>query len=295
MTEDTLELLHAGGLLSEEEADTALRAQQTLGGTLLRVLERTAADTHDLWRRLARLHGRPVYTRLNDIETVEEAIHRPGGGVEPMLPRPLALDTLTLAQRREGETLRLLSPNPFLDLSDSRLQERAHAISLTGGGDLACSVLPPDLYRRCLRLTYPEALAGPLSLADRLAVTGLIPGAEMRPYQGREAGLLGDGLISEDDYAAALADHLNLPLYRHAPVTLEEHLLPEEAIRRHDLYPLRLDREQGTLVVLTATAPDDLLGLHLRRLSGWPVAYEITTRTVIRSLIQKRGRSHAHH
>ncbi|GAA5533921.1 hypothetical protein [Deinococcus aluminii] len=290
--DDLLDLLHEEGLVTAEEADAALTAQQTLGGSWLRCLERISDEPSGLWQRLARLHGRTVYPSLNAVETLEEAIRTPQGA-EPILTRELALMHLTLAQRREGELLRLLTPDPFLDLAGTPLWARAAEVSPTGRGQLTCAVLPPALYRQAVRLTYPEGLAGPLDLSSRLALTGLVPTRLLLPYQGREDQAVDAGLISEDDYASALAAHLGLPLYAHRPPALTDNVLPEGTLRLHQLYPLEA-REDGSLIVLTAAPPDPTLTLHLQRLSGQRITFEITTRTVVRSLLQKRG-PHVHH
>lgn len=293
MTDELLDALHDEGLLTPEELDTTLDMQQTRGGSLLRCLELATPEVSTLWQRLAQLHGRETYTHLSRIETLEEAVRGEGGRVQPLLPRDLALWTLTLAQRREGEVLRLLTPDPTFDPVTTRqdhatLWARAAEVSPTGRGQLACALLTPPLYRTCVRLTYPVGIAGTLRLTDRLAVLGLVPGAALSAYHGREHAAVDAGLIMEEDYAACLAEHLTLPLYDHRPPTAEDRVLPEDTIRLHDLYPIEV-QEGRELVVLTARTPDEALTRNLTRLSGRAVTFEITTPTVIRTLIQKRG------
>lgn len=289
MNSELLEAITDDAILSSEHIDTAVNMQQTQGGSLLRCLELSAQDADDTWRRLAQVSGRHCYTTLSSLENLEEAVRGADGKLHSLLPRDLALGCLAVAQRREGETLRVLSPEPLLNvMDDAVLQARAQAVSPTCRGTVVCSVITPALFRTAVRLAYPSGIAGPVSLIDRLAITGLVPRRQLSAYHGSEHRTVEAGIINETDYAASLAAHLALPLYDHRPPNVPGRVLPDDTIRLHHLFPI--DLKDGALVVLTARAPDDQLQRNITRISGQNVIYEITTPTVIRALIQKRGR-----
>jgi len=291
---DLLDSLWQDGLLSQDDAALIQDTRATFGGSLLRVLERAAPNVTSLWSRLAAQNARPFLKTFSDIETLEEACLQPYQAPRPLLPRDLAVQTLTLAQRREGETLCLLSPDPFVILTHLDLRNRADEVSPTSRSALRCAVILPAMYRTLMTLTYPSALAGELSFLDRLAVQALVPRSELASYDGREQRLTEQLLVSEDDYALCLSQHLGLPLFDHRESQPLAASVPEHLLHEHGLYPHHLN-DTCTLVLLSAQAVSRELNTKLQRLSGHDVTYHITTPTVIRSLLMKRSPGHAHH
>ena len=286
MIEDHLDRLYAARLLTEDEVEFALTSHQTFGGTLLRVLERITTRPSALWIKLAEYTGRACVTNLNALETLEEAVTAPGTTtLEALISRDLAVQTLSVGLRTEGEKLCLASPDFLLDLDDEDLVARANTVSLLGEGHLQCTVLPPDLYRQCVRLAYPTALYGPLTLTQRMAILALVPERFLLHLRGQEHEAIQRGLLSEDDYAEALAAHLQLQVYQHAPLQLGGRPLPDETLRQNHVFPVVYDPATSRLTLLTATEPSPELTLQFERLSGTRVSYQVTTATVIRSLL----------
>lgn len=295
---ELLDLLIEQALLSEEQALLAQDTQASYGGTLLRTFEnlRNPVETSDLWQQMAAHMGRVYYSTLQEIETLEDPVliashwdADKGWQVntfEPMLSRHQAVTHLALAQRREWETLHLLTAHPYFTPSPE-LWQRAQDVSPTKSGRIQVSVIPPHLFRKCFTLAYPSAYYGGLSLNERLSVQGLCRLDELAPYAGQEHLAVASGLITEDDYALCLSQHLQLPLYDYTRPEISWRVLPQDLIERLGVIPLRMD--DSNIEILTPMAPNSDITQQLQRQAGRNVQYQITTPTIIQRLIQRKN------
>ena len=276
-------------LLSATQIDKALSQQRQGGGSALRVLEIALEqdELNALWKRTADTLNRNFYASSFEIGTLEEACPGPDGILKPILSREAALTNLTLAQRQEGTNLLLLTVDPYFQEEPVELLTRAKQINAFGIGHLKYSVIPPELFRRCMDFAYPPQIYGPMSLHESLALKGLVSLRELMAYSDLEDAV-NDGLIREQDYVACVARQIELPQYDGRPPTLTESLIPRSLEEQQLLYSHSID-DTGTLVILTASSPSPNLTTQLSRFSARPVRYELTTSEMIATLRRHYG------
>ncbi|WP_156372774.1 hypothetical protein [Deinococcus sp. Leaf326] len=281
---DLLALLGEYGGLTAEQSDLVIRTQEGSGGSVLRTLERVIQDVPALWATMAEMTQRRCYSTPASIETLEAPLKAPGKeGFEPLLSRSLALEHLCVAQRVEWDTLCLLTVDPLPTIS-AELQARANAVSPTGQGRIRFSLIAPELFRLCLRLTYPTALYGGLTFAERLCVSGLVGAEALDPYEQEVQEAVDAGLVTEADYADALAAHLRLPRYAYAPIRAPAETVPLYLRKKLGVLPHSVEGGVLTLLVTRMLTEEDRL--HLERFSGKAVTYQVTSPSELRALIR---------
>lgn len=272
---DLLTLLGDHGTLTAEQLDLVMTTQEGSGGSLLRTLERVAPDVPALWATMAEMTQRRCYATPASIETLEVPTKVPGKeAFEPLLSRTLALKHLCVAQRVEWDTLCLLTVDPLPTISTA-LQARANAVSPTGQGRIRFSLVAPELFRLCLRLTYPAALYGPLAFGERLSISGLVGGEVLAPYWHQEQEAVHAGVVNEADYADALATHLGLPRYDYSPITASPEVLPFALSDELGVVPHSVEGNVLTILVTRVLTEEDRL--YLERHSGKAVTYQVAS------------------
>lgn len=270
---DLLTLLGDQETLTAEQLDLVITTQEGSGGSLLRTLERVVPDVSAFWITMAKMTQRRCYSTPASIETLEGPIKVLGKkSFEPLLSRTLALKHLCIAQRVEWDTLCLLTVDPLPTIS-TELQARANAVSPTGQGRIRFSLVAPELFRLCLRLTYPTALYGPLAFDERLSISGLVGGEMLAPYRYQEQKAVYAGVVNKADYADALAVHLGLPRYDHSPITASPEALPFAVCEELGIVPHSVEGNVLTILVTRVLTEDDRL--YLERHSGKAVTYQV--------------------
>ena len=281
---DLLTLLGDHGTLTAEQLDLVMTTQEGSGGSLLRTLERVTPDVPALWHTMAEMTQRRCYATPASIETLEVPIKAPGKeAFEPLLSRTLALKHLCVAQRVEWDTLCLLTVDPLPTISTA-LQARANAVSPTGQGRIRFSLVAPELFRLCLRLTYPTALYGGLTFAERLCVSGLVSAEAWGPDEQEVQEAVDAGLVTEADYADALAAHLHLPRYAYAPIMALAETVPLPFRKKLGVLPHSVEGGVLTLLVTRMLTEEDRLALE--RHSGKAVTYQVASPSELRALIR---------
>lgn len=277
-------------LLTPAQLDEALYQNYLYGGSAIRCLEVALSpqELESVWRQAAENQDMTFYAQGYEIETLEEVISE-GEQLRPILDRQTALSNLVLAQRREGQALRLITVNPFTEEEPAELIRRARQISLFPNAKLIYSAVTPQLFRRCLDYAYPEAIYGPVSLHEAASVKGLISLRDLMQYRTLEEAVEVK-ILRDPDRISCLSRLGSWPQYDGRPPTLTENLIPFTLEQQQLLFSHSFSNT-GELIILATQPPSEGLITQLKRFSARDVIFELTTTETIHTLINRR--SHA--
>ncbi|MBZ9714424.1 hypothetical protein [Deinococcus multiflagellatus] len=190
----------------------------TFGGSLLNAIAvQPDLDVPALWQELARSQDRLFIGALRDASPLEAHL----------LTRDMATQYLVLGHVLELQTVRLITPNPFLSSTSLQPLREALRSKVPGGAftlpRVRLEVCPPQLWKTIYDLSYPVTpYTPPLSEAEAVALASLTPRTE---FGNRSlAELRRCQVVTPEQYAEAFARRLDLPYIHPHTYPLERDL-----------------------------------------------------------------------